>query len=473
MQTYKLVSDGSMLLVDPWMPGLSKECTYFRVGYSPFNQAKTREREELFHLQQIDGRMVGYIADGLTDKIRRWFDRKGIPYTFENKHYWKELPVPEWGRVDFSGLRDGQEEALVAVATNYNGVIDACTGYGKTWLLVQVCRMYPKLNIVIVTSRKAVVRSIYERLREYKDIRDQIGAICTWKDTGPNHRIVVTTTKSMEKTNYDKCDILMFDECHALAAPGTAYKLASFRRARKFGLSASPEGRGDKADMVLEGMIGPVRFSLTYQEGVAAGAVVPIDVHIYTVTGKPIWHRMHLALKRFGLWQNEVRNKMIADIAKTFGDQQVLIMCDTVEHVMHIKKYLPEYTAVYDSCSTDRYKEYVDAGMTTDPLLTSKELIKIQSGFEKGEIRHIVGTMIWKEGVDFKHLLALIRADGQAGSISSTQIPGRLSRTVEGKDKAVLVDFYDSFDKRLEGCSKARLKTYGEKGWNIEYRSKL
>jgi superfamily II DNA or RNA helicase len=470
MQTYKLVSDGSMLLVDPWIPGLSKECVYYRTAYSPFGDTKKKEREELFHLQQLDGRMVGYIADGLTDKIRRWLEKKQIPYTFESKHYWKYLPVPEWEKVDFAGLRDGQEEALTAIATNYNGVIEAATGYGKTWILVQVCRMYPRLNIVITTSRKSVVRSIYERLREYKDIRDQVGVVSSWKDTGPNFRIVVTTTKSMEKVNTDTCDILLFDECHALAAPGTAYKLAAYRRARKFGLSASPEGRGDKADMVLEGMIGPTRFSLSYQKGVEVGAVVPIDVHMYTVGGKPIWNKMHLALKRFGIWQNDTRNQKIAEVAREFGDQQVLIMVETVEHAMNIKKFLPEYTVVYDKCSKERYQEYLDNGWTSDPMLNSKDVINLQTGFEKGEIRHIIGTMVWREGVDFKYLNALIRADGQAGPIPATQIPGRLSRTSEGKDRAVLVDFYDSFDKRLEGCSKARIKTYSEKGWKIEYK---
>lgn len=75
--------------------------------------------------------------------------------------------------------------------------------------------------------------------------------------------------------------------------------------------------------------------------------------------------------------------------------------------------------------------------------------------------------------VDLKNLNVLIRADGQAGSISSIQIPGRLSRTVDGKERAILVDFYDGFDKRLEYSSKARIKTYSEKGWKIEYKNRL
>jgi superfamily II DNA or RNA helicase len=473
MQTYKLVSDGSMLLVDPWIPGLSKECVYYRTAYSPFGDTKKREREELFHLQQLDDRLVGYIADGLTDKIRNWLDKKQIPYTFESKHYWKYLPVPEWEKVDFQkiGQREGQEEILTVIATNYNGVIDAPTGFGKSDIIVQICLMYSRLNIVLVTNRKSVVKTLYERLVAEKSLRGRVGAICSWKDTGPDFPIVVTTTKSLEKTNYDKCDLLLFDECHGLAAPGTAYKLAGFRRARKFGFSASPIGRGDKADMVLEGMLGPIRHTLSYQQGIDAGAIVPIDVHIYTVGGSPIWNKMHIALKRQGLWQNETRNQCIAKVAREFGEEQVLIMVDTVDHALNIKRFLPEYKVAYATCSKAYYQEYLDKGWLSEPMVTPKDLDNIQEQFESGELKHLICTPIFKEGVNFKYLKALIRCDGQAGVIPATQIPGRLSRTAEGKDKAILVDFYDGFDKRLEGCSKARIKAYTSKGWNIIYKS--
>lgn len=398
MSSYKLVSDGSMLMVDPWNPMLSRECTYHRTSYDPFTSEKKKVKEELYHVQHIDGRTVGYVADGLCDRVMRWFNDKSLPFTFENKRYWKELPVPDWGKVDFAELRDGQEEALTVIATNYNGVIDACTGYGKTYLIVQLCRMYPKLNIVLITSRKSVVKTIYDRLMKERCLAGQVGIITSSKNTGPDYRIIVTTTKSMEKVNYETCDLLLFDECHGLAAPGTAYKMAIFRRARKFGLSASPEGRGDTADKVLEGLIGPTRFSLSYQKGVDIGAVVPIDVHMYDVPGARVWHRTRLALKRAGLWQNEVRNKMIADIALSFGEQQVLIMCETVEHVMQLKQYLPEYVAAYATCSKERYEEYTQAGLTKDPILKEEDLTKLQEGFESGKIRHILSTMVFKEG---------------------------------------------------------------------------
>lgn len=476
MESYRLVTDGNMLLIDPWEHALAKECVFYRVEYDPFTSEKKRTKENLYYVQRVDDRLVGYVADGLSDRILAWFKRRNLTYTYEDKRYWKNLPMPDFGNLDFPKLesRPGQTEALGVIASNYNGVIDAATGYGKTQLIVSACLMYPQLNIVITTNRKSVVKTIYERLYEERSLRSHIGCVSTWKNTGPDHRIVVTTTKSLHKVNQDKCDLLIFDECHGLAAPGTAYKLAGFRRARKFGFSASPMGRGDKADMVLEALLGPIRFTLPYQDAVKAGAVVPIDVHMYDIDHGPnLYGKRRLSMKRHGIWQNKTRNERIAEVARQFKDQQVLIMCETVEHVMHLKKLLPEYTAAYANCSKERYEEYVEKGFTNDPILTEDDLDDIQDRFESGELKHLISTFIFREGVDFLNLTVLIRADGQAGPIAATQIPGRLSRIVAGKERAILIDFYDRFNPIMEGCSKSRLRVYQDKGWKIQYKDRL
>ena len=179
-------------------------------------------------------------------------------------------------------------------------------------------------------------------------------------------------------------------------------------------------------------------------------------------------------MKRHGIWQNKTRNERIAEIANSFGpEQQVLIMAETIEPVMHLKKLLPHFTAAYANCSKERYQEYVDKGFTSDPLLTEDGLEVIQDKMETGELKHVISTFIYREGIDLIHLKALVRADGQAGPIAATQIPGRLSRKVEGKERAILVDFYDKFNPIMEGCSKSRLKVYNDKGWKIEYKDRL
>lgn len=61
----------------------------------------------------------------------------------------------------------------------------------------------------------------------------------------------------------------------------------------------------------------------------------------------------------------------------------------------------------------------------------------------------------------------LIRADGAPGKIQSGQIPGRLSRISEGKEKGILVDFVDGFDPWAARRAVLRLQSYRKKGWTI------
>jgi superfamily II DNA or RNA helicase len=221
-------------------------------------------------------------------------------------------------------------------------------------------------------------------------------------------------------------------------------------------------------------MFGPVLFDFSYQESVDAGAVVPIECHIYSIhkVGSKKY-TSSTAIKRHGLWRNPWRNKKIAELAMLHKDKQVLILCDTVDHVMHLKRRLPDAVTAYSSCSKERYKEYTEGGFTDEPYLTSKGLTGIREKLESGDIKLCISTMVFKEGVDFKSLGCLIRADGASGEIPSTQIPGRVSRTCDGKDVGILIDFMDLFDKRLRSKSVTRVTSYKRKGWTVKYDDKF
>jgi len=279
---------------------------------------------------------------------------------------------------------------------------------------------------------------------------------------------VVTTTVSARKSHSERCDLLLFDECQGAAAFQASEMVVGFPRARKFGFSASPIGRSDGADLVLEALFGGVIFDYTYVKAVDSGAVVPIEVHLTRIDGMPVAQKSKIALKRWGLWRNSHRNKIIADTVRTYGDDsQILIMVETIEHGMNLKKYLPEYTLIYSNCSKERYMEYLSEGYTTDPYLTDKQAMEMQEAFAKGELKKVISTMRWREGVDFPKLRALVRADGLSGSIPSTQIPGRLSRLDKDKTRGILIDFMDDFDPRLRACSNSRIRHYKKLGWRI------
>ena len=462
----------NLLFISPWMPALESVLTLYRRQRDEAGNYVSKP-EKLYLTDTVNGVACGYAPMGLLARIEDFLKRNRISYTFHDSR--PELPMPDFNLIDVVGLREGQDKALIRIAESHCGTIVAATGYGKSHLIVQICKMYPDQNIVITTARKSVVKTLYERLIKEPKLAGQVGMISSELNTGPDFRIVVSTIRSLFKTHRERCDILLADESHNFGAAGSSEEIARFPRARRFGFSASPKGRSDNADLMTEALFGPPLFDFSYQESVNSGAVVPIEVHMYTINeGHSSTYKDTTAVNRHGLWRNMARNKKIADVARAHADKQVLILCDTIDHVMHIKRLLPEAAVAYSNCSKERYeRDYVAKGFTNDPYLRSKDIANIQKGLEDGSIRLCVSTMIFKEGVDFKQLGVLIRADGSSGEIPATQIPGRLSRTCDGKEKGILVDFMDVFDRRLKNRAVKRAAMYRKKGWDIKYDDKF
>jgi superfamily II DNA or RNA helicase len=426
-----------------------------------------QEREDLYHPTVVNGIPALYAPVGLFEDYKELLSRRGITPTIEDAR--PPRTSADFSKTEGVEFRDGQKEVLHLIDKHSMGIIAAATGYGKSFLIKQICRIYPNDNIVIVTAAKSVVMGIYEDLMKDPELAYQTGALCSAKNTGPNFRIVVTTIRSLHKTNNEKCSILLADECHNFGAASTSERIAKFMHSRKYAFSASPFGRTDNAHKLITAMFGPVLFNFEYVQAVDAGAVVPIEVHAYRCRqGLSTNYKNDLAVKRHGYWQNKWRNTLIRDIAAMHKDKQVLIMCDKIEHVMSLKKLMPHAEIAYANLSKDDYEtKYVAGGYTTDRYMTPKDLEAQKARLESGEIRLCICTMIYKEGVNFHQLGCLIRADGSTSEIASTQIPGRLSRQFEGKDKGILVDFIDSFDERLYRRSQRRMKSYDKKGWVI------
>jgi superfamily II DNA or RNA helicase len=158
-----------------------------------------------------------------------------------------------------------------------------------------------------------------------------------------------------------------------------------------------------------------------------------------------------------------------------FGDDiQILITVSTVEHLVHLSKFLPDFTVCYANMSgadKDKYVRWKLIDPNAHPI-SARERAGIESAFEEGRLRRCIATAtsggVWSTGVDFPHLNVLIRADAQAAPILNTQIPGRVSRTAEGKNCGILIDFDDCFNDLLKRRAKRRLSSYRGKKWEIK-----
>jgi superfamily II DNA or RNA helicase len=208
--------------------------------------------------------------------------------------------------------------------------------------------------------------------------------------------------------------------------------------------------------------------------------VAPIRVLVYQVYQGPnvAAYKNKATKDKFGIWRNPLRNNIVVRATKEqiteLGDPQILIMVQTIEHAFVLQQMLPDFAVAHGSTEDERIEQLrANYGMADwQKPCTKEERAALKERFSSGELRRAIATTIWAKGVDFRGLDVLVRADGLASAIQSTQVPGRLSRLGhDGKKlEGRLVDFNDKFSRDLQYRSQERISMYRHHGWVLEGR---
>lgn len=384
------------------------------------------------------------------------------------------LEQPNFAAVAGVSWRPKQKEIVAKLLAAKGGLIDCSMGYGKTFIIKQLAKLYDEAKIVITVPRRDVARDIYNSLKD--DLPD-VGIVGGGRNKPK--RITVAVSKSLHKCSKDS-NLLIVDECHGLCTDAYIKELNKFYRAKFFGFTATTKGRGDKADGFLEAVFGPVLAKIDYPACVELGCVVPINVRMFRINTGPAIDDIQskVLVDKVGLWTNASRNLHIAKVTRMLetelgADAQILVMVDRVEHAYLLGQQLPDYTIVTGTVSDEKLIRFQRRGVIkpTQEICTDKCRERYRQEFAEAKLKHCICTKIWREGVDFPDLQALIRADGTAGTIDANQVSGRLSRLGHDGNKphGLLVDFIDAFSKKLMFRSRARIRIYTNNGWGIKY----
>jgi superfamily II DNA or RNA helicase len=374
----------------------------------------------------------------------------------------------DWENVhDRVQFRVRQEECLRAVADNPGGIIKAPPAFGKSHLIAAIAILYPRAKIHVVIKRRDLVERTVRTLR---GVLPQVGVV-RGGEYKPS-RVTVFTAASLHRSEGD-ADILICDEVHELMSPSYSEALArTYKFSRNFGLSATPEGRADNADAKLEYLFGPLIFDMPWQEATELGLIVPIEARWVPIrmARNPAQGRKDVAKKRWGIWRNEYRNAVIGHTVRQHGDdEQVLILVETIEHAVNLWQRLPEYELCYAEMEMDDLERYKRNGLLPESYepMTGEKRSALRVAFENHEVKKVIATDVWSTGVSFERLAVLVRADARGSEIMDTQAPGRVARIHEasGKDKGIVYDFYDHFDRGFKSKSRTRRKNYANKGW--------
>lgn len=420
---------------------------------------------------------------GLWPRVQQELDGAGIKYVIEDLRSKDIRPAPDYSALADAEFRPGQAEALALIASSDCGIIKCATAWGKSFCISKLCRMFPTLNIVVTTSSSQVVGTLYDRIKQ--ECPDEVGLICGTKNTAAGKRIICCTLRSLEKVNPEGIQLVLVDEVHGVGANQAGLVLSQFVFARRFGFSASPV-RNDGSAKALEAIMGPVILDVSYADAVSSGMVVPLKYVMLPCNRGPeflrdivgadgIKHRKGIPdvfRKKFSYWRNSARNRQIANcvhrILEVDPDCQILVIVETLQHAVLLHQLIPNFLVAHygassmDELADDKKFSHIDLSKY---MLKPKELDRIRGAFAKGTLRRVISTFVFRQGVDFKALKVIIRADGRLSEVDGIQIPGRVARLSEGKDCGYIIDLRDTQDEWAQQRAQQREQFYQEQGW--------
>jgi len=470
--TVEIYRGGRLLYVRPFPQILEVELTFLmkRASFDPRKgDIQIRANNEALFARCQDDPSFMIVPAGFLSRIRRKLEEHGYTIHYEDRRG-LQIEEPKFDRL-LAPPRSCQIEAMSRVLAADCGICNMATATGKTVLIQQLCEVLPSTQIIITSHKIAPLSAMYSYLT--KIYGSEVSGLGEVHGHSEPARITICHIRSLLRAPIHTCQILFYDEVHGAAAEQRSDYLCQVNAANMYGFTASPSGRLDRREPIIEALFGPIIYNLTYRRAVEEGLIVPVEVHIYRITGAPIDHDSYLRRQKLGIIANKQRNQFIAQVARKYADKPTIIVArDDLEHVFHLKQELPEFDVVYGpgSLTKGRWAQLKRKGLIPEgcrPITHQAQVLAAADRFRRGEKTKVICTSIWDTGLDLPNLEVVIRADGVPGLIESIQIPGRVTRRSGEKRSGIVVDFLDDFGRTFYNRSIQRFRHYRELGFKL------
>ncbi len=459
-----ITRSSGLLKIEPIYPALLEELSFFyrfkdKIKKRIFDR-RTGLMRDIFmdgplrvvkkHLYSItpdDSAIITY--DGLLHKIKNYFYANNID--FEIVEPYDVYVEPNLTERVFEGLYPDQRCAVELMISHDGGcMVEAATNTGKTRIIASLCRAYNEHKGLIVTNRQSVANKLYKDLLELAPECDPGVYLSNNKKKG---RTLVITSASLKKFDVNEVDYIIYDEAHGAGSHVRSQDLLRFKKAVRYGLSATIKTGFKGIENYLEAIFGPIVFELTDQQLEAMNRATPLNVYVLDVVNGPNFtgKSQDLTMERNGIWYNRHRNKLIKECVELAPqDQQLIIYVRTLAHLEElVQNFLPEGFEVFHG------------------KLSRPEKDRILKGFNEGTSKRIISTDCLAEGVDPRNLFIMINANWMQSDVSVLQKAGRNRRLSEGKNFGVVIDFNDDWNDKMSRKAQNRIKHYKNKGYSL------
>ncbi len=424
---------------------LSYEKTFFKQG--PFSKKKVLTKAYF-----VDGRS-GIFLSGFLPRIKKEFPE--IEIDNNNRERLKFDKKPFLPGIDF---RDYQIDGIYSALQKQIGIIKEATGAGKTYVAGGIISCFSNKNILYLCHNI----SILEQTKT--DFSEKCGFSFNSIDAKSKKLKPGLTFSSIQsisnipKEKYDVFfDIVIIDEAHRVCSRDSQYGklLQNILSPIRIGFTATLPEKGEKL-LSNEGLLGPVISELTIQEGIEKGIFVKPKITLIPVEKETsISNLFKYQEICSAVAESEIRNEIIIkEIIERIKDNKTcLIFIKDISHGDNLMNIVYE-----------KYSEYSNDFFFVQGRTKKEEREEIRLKLENKEIKCVIATVVWKEGINIQSLNCIILAFMGKSFIQILQSIGRGTRISDGKTEVEVIDFIDLY-KYLSSHFCERLTIYLNEGW--------
>jgi superfamily II DNA or RNA helicase len=464
---------------------LDKILSYFVQGYfhtaafkKGFYDPKTKEWTRWDGKKHLLSKKLTF-PSGTIHYVTKYFSDLNLPYQIEDfrKDPTPRSPIPI---INASmEYREYQQRCIDAALRDKNCIIQAATGSGKSYIATSIIA---KLNLksVIYVHTKDLLRQMIDDIKSYTGV--EAGQIGDGKVDIKYITVAMVQTVSQafdqKYIKYDdeelsvkdklrladkenirqfvkEVELFIFDEAHHVSSESCQIIATKSINARyRIGMSGTA-WRDDGADLLIEAATGKKTCIVSATELIRLGILTKPIIYLYknaTYIGK---ESNYAGVYREYITENKDRNLLISKIAYQLVQKKKKVLISV--------KYINHGNILYDML-----KDYVPTEFVRGEL-KSEDREYIKSSFENGDLKVLIATSLYDEGINIPALDAIVLAGGGKSSTRAIQRIGRTLRRYENKDRAIAIDFIDDA-KFLLKHSKKRIKMYEtEPGLEIKY----
>ncbi len=337
--------------------------------------------------------------------------------------------------------RPSQLRAAYNAVRAHRGIIRMPTRSGKSLVMGLLMQELQVRTLIVVPSV-----GLREQLR--KDVVE-------WFGETPD--IVIENIDAAILMDLTDFGMLIVDEAHHTAAKTyrelnrKAWKKIFFR----FFFTATPFRANSEEQLLMESVTGEIVFSMSYQDALNEGCVVPVEAYYVDVPEVSIDSNQWRQVYNEGIVHNEGRNELICHVMTALEASGVNVLC-LLREIAHGKQ--------------------IEAA-TGFPFANGQDgLVRMRIlEFNLRETQGLIGTVgVLGEGMTMPPCEYVLIAGGGKSRIQFMQNVGRALGKYPGKESAKIILFRDTSHKFLRRHFNAQIKTlreeYGIKPVKLEIK---